>query len=514
MSQRASASGLQSSLSQDGGHESLPPELAQKLPPIIDTSRLGPRRPIEFTSGLAQSTAGSISSPRAQSSDLHSSNAEPKSSHPIGMQNILNPPGADTQSKRRSIAQLDSSPVTITSTMRYPAMSATQSPIVRGLVSTTPPSMTSHPSIHSQEFRRILSPLNRSGSLGVNLPSATIDAKRSPFISSRGDAYMPNDSELAIPSRPAQSTPPVPVRPLYGLPIPPEPTPPSHRLGGQLSQGTRSQSDSPSTSYSSYSQLSHTSPASQYNLLASQPPPSAYYPPSATTPGGNSRQPQITLGSESSYGPVTSSLGQSTYQLMTLDTDQGPIQVPVDVQAASKMADEKRKRNAGASARFRQRRKEKEREASQTIAKLEHQILEIREEREYYRQERDYFRDLAYTSPSKTQATPRAPSPRLRNIAQMSGNLAVTAAQWQGPEERGGHGGRNIRRRTNAYTPAYELPPPVLARPTQSPSYASSPSFPFPNPESGRPHMPLPPRTGPYDPSAPTSYDRSWIGGQ
>ena len=47
-------------------------------------------------------------------------------------------------------------------------------------------------------------------------------------------------------------------------------------------------------------------------------------------------------------------------QLMTLDTQQGPIQVPVDVTAASKVADEKRKRRATVAHRFRQRRVKKE----------------------------------------------------------------------------------------------------------------------------------------------------------
>ncbi len=90
----------------------------------------------------------------------------------------------------------------------------------------------------------------------------------------------------------------------------------------------------------------------------------------------------MTLASEGSFEPATSTVGPS-YQLMTFDTDQGPIQVLVDVQAASKMADEKRKRNAGASARFRQRRKENEREASQMIAKLEQQMKEANEDRDF-----------------------------------------------------------------------------------------------------------------------------------
>ena len=69
----------------------------------------------------------------------------------------------------------------------------------------------------------------------------------------------------------------------------------------------------------------------------------------------------------------------STSQMMTLETDKGPIQVPIDVQAASKVADEKRKRNATASHRFRQNRKEKERETMQKIADFEQQIRELEE---------------------------------------------------------------------------------------------------------------------------------------
>jgi 3-phosphoglycerate kinase len=78
-------------------------------------------------------------------------------------------------------------------------------------------------------------------------------------------------------------------------------------------------------------------------------------------------------------------MGQS-YQLMTFDTDQGPIQVPVDVQAASKMADETQAQCR--SLRAIPTTAERRREASQTIAKLEQQIRESNEERDFYRHER------------------------------------------------------------------------------------------------------------------------------
>ncbi|RMZ75873.1 hypothetical protein DV737_g5081, partial [Chaetothyriales sp. CBS 132003] len=88
-------------------------------------------------------------------------------------------------------------------------------------------------------------------------------------------------------------------------------------------------------------------------------------------------------------------IGQTGYQ-MTLETDQGPLIVPVelDLQQASKVADEKRKRNAGASARFRARRKEKEKEASQKISDLQQELREMKQERDFYRNERDFFRDF------------------------------------------------------------------------------------------------------------------------
>lgn len=159
---------------------------------------------------------------------------------------------------------------------------------------------------------------------------------------------------------------------------------------------------------------------------------------------------------------------------MTLDTDQGLIQVPVDVQAASKMADEKRKRNAGASARFRQRRKEKEREASTTIAKLKSQIRAANEEREFYRSERDYFRSLVCSTSAQNHVVPRMPSPRQRQASVTSGTSGSPVSgspstEWlQHGEERGGQDGRNTRRRINSYAASYE---------STSPSQLTSPGF-------------------------------------
>ena len=92
--------------------------------------------------------------------------------------------------------------------------------------------------------------------------------------------------------------------------------------------------------------------------------------------------------------------GQSSIQIMTIKSQQGhAVQIPVDVQAASKIADEKRRRNADASARFRARRKEKKREASMSISRLEQQVRDAIDSADFYRTERDYFRSLVYRQP-------------------------------------------------------------------------------------------------------------------
>jgi hypothetical protein len=89
--------------------------------------------------------------------------------------------------------------------------------------------------------------------------------------------------------------------------------------------------------------------------------------------------PQLTFDMKVFNVSTLKASGQSQCQMLTLETEQGLIQVPIDVQAASKVAGEKRKRYAIASRRFRQRRKEKEQET----LKLEAQVREMIEERDF-----------------------------------------------------------------------------------------------------------------------------------
>jgi len=120
--------------------------------------------------------------------------------------------------------------------------------------------------------------------------------------------------------------------------------------------------------------------------------------------------------------------------VITLDTENGPLQVPIEVQAASKVADEKRKRNATASHRFRQRRKEKEHETNQATLKLEQKIRDIEVEREFYRGERDYFRNVVTRTPGQARLLPRPLSPRQRRHVSVRGPTGYSNTYSQDPE--------------------------------------------------------------------------------
>lgn len=204
--------------------------------------------------------------------------------------------------------------------------------------------------------------------------------------------------------------------------------------------------------------------------------------------------PRASVGPQALTGPEAQSraparaygTGQPSYQ-MQLSTDQGPmiLGVEVDVQQASKMADEKRKRNAGASARFRQRRKEKEQAAATTIGELQRQIREITEDRDFYLGERNFLRDLIARTPG-VQVPPRPPSPRVRRP-----KSSQYAAQSE-PSPIMDYGRHEMtepspaqRRRTSDYQPSFAIAP---IAPANYP-----PSYPAPQPSS----YALPPPTFP-----------------
>lgn len=507
---------------------------SRTLPPIIDNYNV---RNIKAVAQSPDAAANALT-PALQTQR----SSEPRSSRPIELLNLLNPAAREpleSQSRRRNADHFDmpSSSLFATGPRMLPTSFAS-SPGVMSLPSITPPPMNHYSTPMDQASRRTLTPRSPSAYASTptsfNIRKGTIDAKKSPFGASRELSSILGPE---IQNVPETSLGPPSVGTPHGYSAPFARSPPARRTSagsvhlqssverrasiGATSQLHASQSDSPTTSYSSYSQFSRTPPVPLSNTSGNQPASSGYFPPPYNATNSASTISPAGFDSKESYSPVTSSMGQNTYQ-MTLDTDQGPIQVPVDVQAASKVADEKRKRNATASHRFRQRRKEKERETSQNIAKLEHQLREMAEEREFYRMERDFYRSLAKSNPGHAQIAPRPPSPRHLRHSQLSGAASYTNSQWQAPEE-GNRNGRNTRRRTSSYVPPQGLvPPQSLAPPINNPPphlsrHPHVPSNPSESTDPGnrnRLSAPVSLKAGSFDLNPPAGYDSGWKPGQ
>ncbi|KAL6250424.1 hypothetical protein RBB50_002726 [Rhinocladiella similis] len=283
-----------------------------------------------------------------------------------------------------------------------------------------------------------------------------------------------------------------------------------------------------------YSRIEQPSPIFHYGpgQQLSQPPPAHRgLPPSGLAGYGHETH---------LHGPHEGYQAGSTSMNLTLDTDQGPLVLPVelDLQQASKVADEKRKRNAGASARFRARRKEKEKEASQTISGLQQEMRDLIEERDFYLSERDHFREIAARHVANPQLLQRPPSPRQRRL------VAAAAAASAGPAPTSGassepqfssedsyreHHERESstqRRRTGDYQPIFvgaqtqspsqpaytgfppQPPMPLPALPTTTGAYAASRSLP-PGPPA-----PSITRSQSYDPFHRDHYERTWPSGR
>jgi len=213
--------------------------------------------------------------------------------------------------------------------------------------------------------------------------------------------------------------------------------------------------------------------------------------------------------------------------------------VPVDVHQASRLADEKRARNAGASARFRQRRKEKEKEASTTIEKmqqqtreLERKIMEVEQERDFYRGERDRFRDVVYRTPETRHLAIQAPpSPQSVRTGSFQGSMSqIGGPPPPGPPQMGFQPQEPTleraprRRRTDTSgefsTVPYTLPPastlaPVLAPgyPSQGPTTLAPLRIDNPNAQQASPPHIAAVTSGPppgFDQYPRGPYDRNW----
>jgi len=385
--------------------------------------------------------------------------------HGDPLRSILNPQAelAEQQrDRRRSASQMDSpSPVDTLNSNSVPSISR-------------PNSVDSTHDDHQQRSfqppgrplgRHLLSPkspglLRTPGVNVLNPPTGTIDAHQSPFLTA-----STRPSDLSV-SQSALPTPPAGNRITYftaggAIPTPP---PNSGRSEPRRASGSYalSGSASPNTQYSPYSQPASVESAQFENHSAALHLPINHS-------NGHMHDPRPQRGSVEPDRNMIAVAGnsQSSIQFMTIKSQQGhPVQIPVDVQAASKVADEKRRRNAGASARFRARRKEKEREASISISRLEQQLRDAIEDAEYYRSERDYFKAIVCQQPHPERHYARPPSPRLRRLSapsQAPSTRGGSAESYLDYDDEPREDERNVRRRTSSYHPVSGPPPTELS---------------------------------------------------
>jgi hypothetical protein len=481
----------------------------QSYPPMQPPYRSSPRQ------GPAHSAVSLP--PLRQLSNTPPTPSDRRHGNPFGVHAMLNPQAelAEQQrNRRRSASQMESpSPVetqhsnSLPSISRPPSVDSTQE-------EQQPPRMFQPPGRPS--VRHLLSPktqkLHRTQSLGMlNPPTGTIDAHQSPFLTAN---TRPSES-LAL--QPALPTPPTGGRPAYfPLVHPTAPTPPPNMGRPDIRRPSvsfpQSGSASPMAQYSPYSQPASIA-SSQYDTPSTQ----GHYGPATTQAHmHDARHGTIPMETErNSMIPMAPS-SQSSIQFMTIKSQHGQVQIPVDVQAASKVADEKRRRNAGASARFRARRKEKEREASISISRLEQQLRDALEDADYYRCERDYFKSIVFQQPHSERHYARPPSPRLRRHS-VAPSLAPSSTT--GPGSDGSYGDyeeedrqedRNVRRRTSNYHPVSGPPPndPVASGPDpQSYTAAALPPVNLPPVHSTPQNQPYPAHhqvnvSGPQQPSS------------
>jgi hypothetical protein len=459
MSKQSGDSALQGSSTRPGSSAGRPSTSVANFPqhgqhasatnsPAVQRSPAGPSQP----------QTGIQLPPLPQATNL-TSGSFPRS---VGLPSILNPTTEDDQPRgvRRKADQLDSPRSSVTSLP--PLMTGSQP---GGPVSSLDaPSRPFGSAPQPPQNRPTLTPRSPTFQRpapyqSFHPPTGTISAIRSPFPTSpRTGNYGTEPNAQRFP------TPPVANRPSYEYPAPRDLTAASRRTSAGASRLTRapSSSASPSTTYSSFSQAGAL----------------------------DERQRAVGI-------PISSSSGQNVYQMMTLETTSGTVQLPVDVQAASKVADEKRKRNAGASARFRQRRKEKERESSTTISKLEQRLKAAADDADFYKRERDYLAGVLLQVPGGDRHFPRPQSPRHRRSSTITSAMSASGSQGylSGSEQyapRSPEQGRNVRRRTSVHS----LPPPpapmAVQGPTPGQAYARPPLAPQPPPYHPGSTMPSP----------------------
>jgi hypothetical protein len=396
-------------------------------------------------------------------------------SRSAGVASILNPINSEDagfDQRRRKYPKLDS-PAASTSLLPPPAIADQSQRSVTSGAGGPLPSISSNS--NDRNPRRILTPksplMHRAASLGQLPPTVMTNLNAAPGSRPGSPQSRTYSAEPGVAGVPPMPTPSAVIRQSYGLHTQISPV-----LYGQDSTGAAGAASGSTSPTSSYSQAGHGSPPVNY----------------APGPSSIGAQPSR---SDPMYAPrsasfsVVGSGSSAAYQMMTIPTSSGPVQLPVDVQAASRVADDKRKRNAGASARFRQRRKEKEKEASTTIANLEQRLKEATEDCDFYIQERNVMAAALIQAPGGDRLFPRPHSPR---TLRRNPNLSAVAPSSRLPNsdvpgDRGvSDEGRNVRRRISiASLPAPQAPATHHHRPFAPHGY-------------GQPHLPLPPVSLPH----------------
>lgn len=423
----------------------------------------------------------------------------------LGVHHILNPAHGDEddrRSRRRATSEMQdesranfATPISTAASGRPPS----SNDFLRA-AETSPPGPGG-----SRTVRRILTPISprshRITSFGRFLPG-TIDAAQQPFLSQSSRLNTPDHStNNEMPQLPPQ-LPQVTQHSPFILPAAPTPPLiPPHRRASVSVVGSSRPSPSPSyaDSYSQNGVSGQTSPAMRPHPGTSGPtPPGSLRLTPSPRLGPLSNVPPGSLEDEQGFSGAVVSSGQN-YQLLTVDTTRGHMQLPVEVQAASRMADEKRKRNAGASARFRARRKEKEREASSKISNLEWDLTCAVEDSKHYKQERDCLYEIMSHVPQyEAYLKTRPPSPRHRR-ALMPRPVAPppidsplsTTDRYDSPEPE-----RSVtRRRTESYPPSMPSNNPPMQH-----QYPPSPYTPYTPGHANHAPLPQPQQHGQHPP--------------
>lgn len=530
-------------------HQERPPRPIQSKPnpttsAAAQASHVAPSGPsdVPFDSGrLRQGGGGSMGFPSMRT-QTGSPSADSAPSRALGVHSILNPPHPATEESRNPLSRGSSAVPSISPRTTNPVNYLASSPRSRKRADVSAQSDDLAITELARSSRRVLTPVSpglRAASLGHrNNPAAYASG------SSSGPLPLPGEARHFYTAEPGQShdsdIPPLPVPSLAPRGSAQYHSAPDTAQGpNRLPVNTygyttgpapavAKPSESPKTSQSSYSTVSQTSPLYRFGApQVSQP---SYSHQQAT-------QPTYPPGSHASgISEAHYTMGQGQTYSMRLDTEHGTITVPVemDVQQASKVADEKRKRNAGASARFRQRRKEKEKEASVTIASLEKDIRALEDERDFYFGERNFWRDFGARTVGAGQLPPRprSPMPRRPSIPMSSEGGSVQSLEQAPPEPQPP---RTQRRRTGDYQPSMPGAQPAVSPmlPPQPPGsqqlYAGQGAGPLPpmqipygevrpGPAGQLPpplNMPTVSRSQSYDNPRPSNpYDRTWNPGR